>query len=458
MSDTMKPFLEPRSVALIGVPRAIGPEAYNTLENLLNAGFSGSVYPVNPKADGILGLRAYASILDIADNIDLAVISVSRSEVPRTVMECTRKDIRAITIVSQGFADADDEGRSMQEEIVRMARQGGARILGPNTWGTANPFNNFSSGFTPLVLERIPVGLIAQTGFYCGHPEVAGKFIDLGNACDINFADGLEYFDDDPDTKVILLHIEGIGDARKFMEMAARVSIKKPIAALKTGSGEQGAKAAQSHTGSLVGNDEIYEAAFRQCGVTRVRELHEFEDLAKTFLKLPLMKGRRVGIITPTGGAGMMTIDLVEKHRLSVAQLSTATLDRMNSLAPTWQRVGNPADIWPSSMIAGHPLEEVFLTALDSMLQDENVDGVMVLMPAFVGRGEQTKLTEIVNRGREKPIVGWPDRTAGQGEQLAVTLEETGNVVLFPSIERALRALSCLNERWQYLSSIEQGA
>ncbi len=149
MSDTMKPFMEPRSVALIGVPRATGPGAYNTLENMLNAGFSGSVYPINPKADEVLDTRAYPSVLNIDGDIDLAVVMTARSEVPRAVWECTRKDIRAITIVSQGFADADDEGREMQEEIVRIARQGGASILGPNTWGTANPFNYIMSPMCP---------------------------------------------------------------------------------------------------------------------------------------------------------------------------------------------------------------------------------------------------------------------------------------------------------------------
>jgi len=458
MPDTMKPFLEPRSVTIIGVSRLIGPSAYNILENMINAGFSGRVYPVNPNADEILGIKTYPSVLDIAEDIDLAVITIPRSEVPRIVRECTQRGIRAITIVTQGFADGDDEGREMQAEIVRIARQGGARILGPNTWGTANAFNNFSSGFTPMNMKRVPVGFIAQTGFYFGLPTVAGKGIDLGNACDIDFTDGLEYFEDDPDIRLIFLHMEGIRDGRRFMKVAARVARKKPILALKTGREEEAARAAQSHTGTLVGKDEVYDAAFRQCGVIRVAELDEFEDLAKAFLNLPLMRGRGVAVITPTGGAGIMAIDLLRKHHLRLARLSPATLDRINALGPAWQRMDNPADVWPAGMIAGHPFDEVFATVVDSFLQDEDVHAVMLLFGSFfdTATAEQTaRVLEIVERGGEKPIVYWP--SGPEAEQLRAALEKTGKIAAFPTMERALRALSHLNARWRYLSTNEEG-
>lgn len=457
MSNTMKPFMDPRSVALIGISRATGPDAHNILENLMNAGYSGRIYPVNPKADEILGLRAYASVLDIADDIDLAVLSVSRSEVLRTVMECTQMGIRAITIISEGFADANDEGREMQSEVVRIAREGGARILGPNTWGTANAFNNFSTGFTPMILGKIPSGFIAQTGFYFGLTDVAGKGIDLGNTGDIDFVDGLEYFEDDPDIKVIFLHIEGIRDGRRFMEVAARVARKKPILAVKTGRVEAAARATQSHSGSLAGSDEVYDAAFRQSGIIRVADLDQFEDLAKAFLRLPLMRGKGVAFITPSGGAGIMAIDLTQKHDLHLAQFSLETLGRVNALAPVWQRVDNPVDIWAASAFGKYPLREVFPTVLDSLLQDEDVHAVMLLFPGYVAHTEEKKLLEIVERGSDKPIVCWPG-TAGVEQRVGVeqrraALEKTGKVVFFPTMERALRALSSLHTRWRYVST-----
>jgi len=458
LPDIMKRFLEPRSVAIIGVSRATGLASFNILENMINAGFSGRVYPVNPNADEILGIKAYPSVLDIADDIDLAVVSTPRTVVPGVVRECAQRGIKAITIVGQGFADGDDEGRVMQDEIVSIARQGGVRILGPNTFGTVNAFNKFSSAFIPMIMKRIPIGFISQTGFYFpGLPNftVAGKGIDLGNACDIEFADGLEYFEDDPDIRLIFLHIEGIRDGRRFMEVARRVVRKKPILALKTGRGEEGARAAQSHTGTLVGRDEVYDAAFRQCGVVRITELDEFEDLAKAFLNLPLMTGRGVAVITVTGAVGIMAIDHLEKYGLRLARLSTGTLDRINALAPSWQRMDNPADIWPAAMIAGHPFDEVFATVLDSFAKDENVHAVLLIFAGFFDMPMAelpTTMFEIVDSAR-KPVVYW--LYGPEVEPLKAALEKTGRVAVFPTVERALRALSRLSARWEQFKADE---
>lgn len=459
MPDTMKRFVEPRSVAIIGVSRATGLGAFNILENMINAGFSGRVYPVNPNADEIMGIKAYPSVLDIADDIDLAVISTPRTVVPGIVRECTQRGIKAITIVGQGFADGDEEGRQMQDEIVRVARKGGTRILGPNTFGTANAFNNFSSAFIPMIMKRIPIGFISQTGFYFpGLPNftVVGKGIDLGNTCDIGFADGLEYFEDDPDIRLILLHIEGISDGRRFMEVAERVARKKPVLALKTGRGEEGARAAQSHTGALVGRDEVYDAAFRQCGVIRITDLDEFEDLAKAFLNLPLMTGRGVAVITVTGAVGIMAIDYLEKHHLRLASLSTTTLDRINALAPSWQWMDNPADIWPAAMIAGHPFDEVFTTVLDSFLKDEDVHAVLLIFAGFfdIAMAEPAAgMLDIVERAGAKPVVWW--LYGPEVEPLKAVLEKTGRMAVFPTVDRALRALSRLNARWEFLTADE---
>jgi len=225
-----------------------------------------------------------------------------------------------------------------------------------------------------------------QTGFYfVGLPNyvVVGKAIDLGNACDIDFADALEYFEHDPDIRLIFMHIEGIRDGRRFVEVARRVARKKPILALKTGKGKEGARAAQSHTGSLVGRDEVYDAAFRQCGVIRVGDTDEFEDLAKAFLNLPSMKGKGVAVITITCAGGIMATDLLEDYDLRLAKLSAKTLDRIDALAPTWLQMGNPADICPAFMIAGHPAQQVFATTMESCLNDEDVSGIIVIFAGF---------------------------------------------------------------------------
>ena len=448
--DQMKLFMEPESVALIGVSRQTGLVAWNILENLLNSGYSGKVYPVNPKADEILGKKCYRSVKDIPEKVDLAVISTPRSEVPKIVRECTEKGIKAITVVAQGFADADDEGQELQSEIVRIARAGGARIVGPNTFGSSNAFCNFTSAFAPLDLQRVPIGVVCQTGlFMAGIPRfpMLGKGIDLGNACDIDFADGLEYFKQDPQVKVILLHIEGIRDGGRFMDVAKRVSKKKPILALKTGRGEQSTKAMQSHTGTLTGKDEVYDAAFKQCGVIRVSDVDEFDDFTRAFLRLPLMKGREVGIITIAGAGGIMAIDACEKYNLRLAKPSPETLEKMAFLAPSWQTLENPADIWPAFMIGRHRIDEVYYTIMDAFLADPNIHGIIIVSHAAFLLGAP----DIFQRANkfEKPVVCW---LYGSGmEELIGKIDENEETVVFPNLDRAVRALSRLKQYHEYL-------
>lgn len=456
-NNGMKLFMEPGSVAVIGVSRRTGPGSFNIFENLVNSGFLGKLYPVNPYVDEIMGRKAYPSVKDVPEEIDLAVVSTPRSVVPGIVHECTEKGIRAIIVVGQGFADGDEEGRKLQAEILRIAGQGGARILGPNTFGTANAFNHFTSAFAPMIMKRVPIGIICQTGFYfVGLPNftVVGKAIDLGNACDIEFAEALEYFEYDPDIRLIFMHIEGISNGRRFMEVARRVAKQKPVLALKTGKGEEGARAAQSHTGSLVGRDEVYDAAFRQCGVIRIGDTDEFEDLAKAFLNLPPMKGKGVAVITITGAGGIMAIDLLEKYNLRLAKLSAETLDRINALAPAWLRVGNPTDIWPAFMIAGYPVEQVFTTTMEACLNDEDVSGIILIFagfpeppaPATVDTAEV--LPQVAGKFRGKPVLIW--LYGPKADALASKMERTGEILVYPTLERAVRTLSRLNQCWEY--------
>ena len=456
MDSAMKPFMEPKSVAIIGISRLTGPGNYNILENLLSIGYSGKIYPVNPRAKEILGVRVYPSVLAVPGDIELAVISMPRSAVPRIVGECAQKGIKSIIIITRGFDDGDNEGRRLQAEISRIARQGGARILGPNTWGIANAFYNFTSGFSPMMMKRKPIGFVAQTGFYFGVPEIGGKGIDVGNATDIDFADALEYYETDPDTKVIFLHIEGLRNGRRFVEVAARVSRKKPILALKTGREEEAAKAVRSHTGSLAGRDEVYDAAFKKCGVIRVNELDEFESLARAFLSLPLMKGNGIAVITSSGGAGIKAIDLLPKHHLRLARLSPSTMERLNSFAPPWHTIGNPADIWPAFAVAGHPPEKVFSATLDALLRDDDVHAILLLFPAYTARPEQkAQVLEIIQSAPEKPIICWPP--GAETEAFRAFMEKSGRVEVFSTMDHALRAFSGLNARWCYLASGDSG-
>ena len=450
--EIMKLFMEPKSIALVGLTRATGPFGWNVLEHLQGYGYKGKLYPVNPSADEILGVKCYHSLAEIPDTIDLAVILTPSKHGPKLIKECTNKGIKAITVVGQGYADGDEEGKRLQAEIVRIAHEGGARIVGPNTFGTGNAYIKFNTAFTKIAMKEVPTGIICQTGLYMsGLPyfNIVGKGIDIGNACDIDFADGIEYFENDPLVKVIMLYIEGMRNGRRFMEVANRVSKKKPILALKSGRCEASARAAQSHSGSMAGSDMVYDAAFKQCGVIRVTSENEFQDMTRAFLKLPPMKGRNVGVISITGGGAIMATDACARHGLNLAKLSEASLKRLKALAPPWQHLGNPADIWPPSMIAGNPLNVVLATVIDTFAADPNVDGLFIILP-----GEYHPLMDpvldcfrIIDK-YDKPAILWCYSI--DVDVLAPQIEARGRIVYYRTMDQAANVLSKLNYYYEY--------
>jgi len=447
--NQVKQFVEPKSVAIIGASRRTGEEAFNILENLLSYGYEGRIYPVNPNTSEILGVKTYPNVEELPEKVDLAVISLPRSLVPGVVKECVDKRISAITIVTQGLTDANDaEGKRLQEEIDNLIKGNETRILGPNTFGTANANINFSSSFIGAKMERIPVGLICQTGaFFEGFANlrVLGKGIDLGNACDIDLADGLEYFEQDAETKVIALHIEGIKDGRRFLTVVKRVAKKKPVVALKTGRSGQAAQAAQSHTGSLTGRDEIWDTALKGSGVIRASDMEDFCDAMRAFRVLPSMRGRKIGIVTYTGGYGIMGADACEKFGLELAELSSTTAETLGALSPSWLAIGNPVDIWPGTMISKHSLFQMEEAAVRNLLCDEQVSAVLCIFnpykPALYIELRQL-VEEVTKDYPDKPLVF--HLFGPLGDEAKNELEKTGKTLVFPSSGRAIRALAHL--------------
>ncbi len=456
--DDMRLFMEPRSVAIIGVSRNTSDDgSFNTLEALLDFGYPGQIYPIKPGSDEILGLRAYPSVTEAPGGIDLAVISVPRQAVLPTVRECVEKGIRAMIVVTQGFGDADAEGKALQAEMVQVARGAGARIVGPNTMGVINAFSHFSSAFVSLSKpeRKLPTGFIGQSGFATylglmtrplGIPWIGAKGIDVGNACDIDQADALEYLTGDSETRVIALHLEGVKDGRRFVEVASRASRLKPVLALKVGTTDCGARAVASHTGSMVGQDQVYDAVLRQAGIIRVGDVEELEDLAKAFAVLPPLPGPRVAVLTPVGGLGVMAADACGQHGLELAPLSSATMERLRSLFPSWMSVGNPVDVWPAAFSV--PYHQVFHQVGQIVLEDPNVDAAMsVVYTAQAGYTFFEPLAELEDLAARyhKPMTCFvygprcPEAAAG--------LEESGRIATYPSPVRAIRALGAL---WKY--------
>jgi len=451
----MKLFVEPHSIAIIGATTKTGAFSFNITEQLINHGFNGEIYPVNPKAGHILGRKAYRSIGEVPAKVDLALIPVwERFAVPGLVKECVEAGIKAIIVVTQGFADGDREGRELQDSIFRIAREGGARVLGPNSLGVANAFIGLNTAFMPCKMDRLPLGLICQSGiFFPGFHTLRtlGKGIDVANGCDVHVADALEYFENDPDTSVILLHIEGVKDGRRFVETARRVSRKKPIIALKTARSEEGARVAQSHTGSLAGREDLFRALARQCGIVEAIDMEEMEDLAKAFLRLPLMRGRRVGIVSMSGGAAVMLVDACARYGLEVGTLSPETLARLQQLSPPWMKATNPMDFWPLNMHSKLGLVETTRSCLRQFAADANIDALVLTLGIAYGQ-ESSQVAQTVSeltRTFAKPICWWSGSSSR--EEAILDLEKTG-VVISPSCERAIRTLRKLSDRWQFLA------
>lgn len=456
--EQLRLFMEPRSVALIGVPRATNT-GVNTLEFMLEYGYDGRIYPVNPSADSILGHKAYPAVQEIPGPVDLAVISVPRQLVPEVVQGCVEKGIKAVVVVSQGFADADQQGKALQERVVAIAKAGGARVIGPNSMGTVNAFNHFSCAFVHLDVPKqvFPVGFAAQSGLVInlgllgsqyGDYRFLGKAFDLGNTCDVDFADVLEYFEADPQVEVIALHMEGIQDGRRFLEVARRVTRKKPVVVIKAGRTEQGGKAVASHTGAMVGQDEVYQAAFDEAGIIRVKDLEELEDMVKVFFTAPLPKGNRVGMVTLVGGIGVMAVDACADLGLEMPELSPQVKNRLGPSFPDWFPPTNPVDVWPASY--ARPFREVNRDALEALMEDPGIDSLVAITwvprpPRFEIFDSSEDMLAVAQKYPQKPLICFcygPAKNVGN-----LQIESSRQIAAYPSIERALRAVAAL---WRY--------
>ncbi|HBZ54908.1 MAG TPA: CoA-binding protein, partial [Syntrophobacteraceae bacterium] len=355
----MQTWFDPRSVALIGVSRQSGVGAYNNLEMLKRYGYRGKIYVVHPKVDEILGHQTFASVTVLPEVPEMAVISVGRERVLPVFEECAAFGIKRVVVISQGFADADERGKELQAQLLALARKYGTRILGPNTMGILNAFSRFNTGFVDIAQDPDPppLTLVAQSGvFQVGFESFTtrlGKAIDVGNACDVDFSEALDYLEQDSQTEIIVLHMEGVRGGRKFLETAARVARLKPIIVLKTGRSTAGARAALSHTGSLVGEDAVVDAAFARAGLIRVRTMMEMRAACHAFLHFRTMAGPNLGVITATGACGIMSADACEDYGLELAPFPEGIRDGLENSHIAWHKLNNPVDIWPLGMVSG---------------------------------------------------------------------------------------------------------
>jgi acyl-CoA synthetase (NDP forming) len=373
-------FFEPQSVAVVGSLREGYFGGYVVIKTLLNAEFGGKIYPVNPSYQEILGLKVYSSINEIPEKIDLAIIMINRRSVPDVLRECAGKGIKSVIVVADGFAERDEEGAKLQNEILEIARKSGIRIIGPNTAGIVNSANGLiPDPYEPGYKKVKPgaVAICAQTGMinpqafpYADLHYGVSKICDYGNKCDVDECDLLEYLENDPATKVITMYLESIQDGQRFLNISRRVTSKKPVLILKSGRTKEGAKVSASHTGALAVDDQIFSAACKQAGIIRLEKFREFFELPKIFSLQPLPKGNRLGIITFTGGVGVLAIDEGAKYGLSVAKLSPGIAKKLNAIFPGLGKT--VVDIGPS--IAVNNYITIYNDILKTVLSDDNID------------------------------------------------------------------------------------
>ncbi len=385
----LRAFFQPAGVAVIGSLREVMGTAYSAIKNMRHFGFSGAIYPINPspsKYGEVLGLKVYSNVSEVAQPIDLAVVITPPSTVPAIIEECASSGVKAIIVISEGFAESGKEGAALQRKLADIVRHTGVRIIGPNTFGVVNAANGLVT-VPPYTdndkIERGGIAFCSQTGSIGPHQVPLedwaypiSKMCDLGNKCDVDEVDILNYLADDPETEVVAMHMEDVRNGPEFMKAARRLVARKPLVVLKTGRSEEGARATASHTGSLMGSDQIYDAGLRQLGAIRVNTWQELWEVPKTLLYQPLPAGNRFAVITFTGGQGVIAADAASAAGLAVANFSADTICKLSMVFP---RLGsNPVDIGPAmsdsrSQSSSNPfssLEEI----IPLVLGDDNVD------------------------------------------------------------------------------------
>jgi acetyltransferase len=406
---SFKNLLYPESIAVVGAssnPQKVG---HAVLKNIIDGGFAGPVYPINPKSKTILGIKCYSSLLDVPKNIDSAVIIVNRDIVISIIKDCSKKGVKAAIVISSGFGETDEEGKKTEKELAGQARLSNITMMGPNCLGLINPWQKLNAAFGQPIGEKGSISLISQSGAlitsiqdWAIENKVGFSLIaSIGNKASIDEIDFFEYLQSDKKTKVIAAYLEDISRGQEFMHIAERVGKTKPIVILKSGRSEAGAKAASSHTGSLAGSDEAYECAFQRLGVIRAESIEHLFDISTALAYQPLPKDNRIAVITNAGGPGIMMSDALELAELEVVDIDDKTKNTLSKLLPASASVNNPVDI------LGDADNKRYGDSLKAILESKSVDGVIVILTPQKMTDDKAIASEIVkiSNKHSKPVM-----------------------------------------------------
>lgn len=458
MDRSLDYLFKPRSVAVVGASREPGKVGYAVLKNIIESGYRGEIYPVNPKADKILGLNVYKSISEIPSDIDLAIIVVPVQTVLDVLEECGKKNVKNAVVITAGFKEIGGEGIERERKLIEIAKKYGVRIVGPNCLGIMDLYTPINATFGPPTPPRKGgIAFISQSGALLSaildwslKTGIGfSKIISLGNKADLNEIEFIEYLGEDPETKVILLYLESIVEGRKFVNIGSTVSRKKPIVLLKGGITEAGARAALSHTGSMAGGAIALKAAMRKSGIIHVTTVSELFDMAIAFSMQSIPQGDRVGIVTNAGGGGVITSDVLVSKGLKLASLSKQTIDYLRNNLPPAAAIYNPVDV------LGDAQADRYKLAIEILLKDPGVDSLItILTPQVITNPEEVAKTiiELNKKYPSKPIIAV--FIGGEKVEKAVKMLIENDVPVYDMPERgvaALLGLSMYRELREYI-------
>lgn len=452
VKERIRYLLYPRSVAVIGASRNPKKIGFQVVYNLIKEGYKGRIYPINPNADEILGLKCYPSILDVPDEIDLAMIIVPASKVLNVLNEVIRKNVKSVAIISSGFSELGR--KDLEDTIVDICTENWIPLLGPNIVGIINTGHNMNLSFCPHLPFKGKITFITQSGALAigliGWTWASrigiSKLISIGNMAMIGFEELIEHLEEDRDTEAILLYIEGVKNGRVFAEISKRVSRKKPIIAVKAGKSLRGAKAAASHTGSLAGNVMLYETAFKYAGIISADGLEEGFDRALALSLQPPISGDNIVVVTNGGGAGVLSSDYAEKFGFPLKDLPNDLVDTVKELIPPFGSPNNPIDL------TGNAYRDDYIRVLDTVFRHPWVDGVVSIYvhaaitdPVEVADG----IAQVWKNHRDKPITVC--MIGGREVQVANIWLRDNGIPVYPTPKRAISAMAALREYGLFL-------
>ncbi len=447
--EPLDAIFSPRSVAVIGATEREGSVGRTILWNLITNSFGGTVFPVNLKRPNVLGIKAYPTILDVPDEIDLAVIVTPAPTVPGVIRDCVIKGVKGAIVISAGFKEIGEKGAELERQILAEARKGQMRVVGPNCLGVMSPVTGLNATFAADMARPGKVGFISQSGALCtaildwSFRENVGfsSFVSIGSMLDVGWGDLIYYLGNDPRTESIVIYMETIGDARSFLTAAREVALTKPIIVIKPGRTEAAAKAAASHTGSLTGSDEVLRAAFRRVGVLRVESINDLFHIAEVLAKQPRPQGDRLTVVTNAGGPGVLATDALISSGGRLAKISPHTMEALNESLPEHWSHNNPIDI------LGDASPERYTQTLELTAMDKNSDGLLVILTpqAMTDPTRTAEKLKKYSSGLGKPLLaswmGGAEIAAGES-----ILNQSG----IPTFEYPDTAARMFNYMWRY--------